>query len=121
MIVIIAKQFSLSLDQLIIGGNDMEEKLIKDGSETRKASINLKMIVMGTFLLFLGACCFILKAITVEYIDSSGILHENFFFLPIGYLFLFAGIITFLIVGFKNIVLRFKKNNEQLRVKNIQK
>lgn len=34
MTVQIAKAFSLSLDQLILGGSDMTEKLISDGNET---------------------------------------------------------------------------------------
>nr|WP_254907581.1 DUF3955 domain-containing protein [Enterococcus sp. 12C11_DIV0727] len=32
---------------------------------------------------------------SVEYIDKTGILHENFYLLPIGFLFLFAGILSF--------------------------
>ena len=36
MTVQIAKTFDLSLDQLILGGSNMTEKLISDGSETTR-------------------------------------------------------------------------------------
>ena len=44
LIIAISKLFSVSLDDLILGGNTMNnltEKLIKDGSETRRAKMNL--------------------------------------------------------------------------------
>lgn len=109
LLVSMSKVFSLSLDQLILGGNDMNnltEKLIKDGSETRRAKFNLILVIIGTALLCIGASCLIIKGMSVEYVDAQGILHENFFLLPIGFLFLFSGIATFCIVGIKNIIVR---------------
>lgn len=41
---------------------------------------------------------------SVEYIDETGILHGNFYLLPIGFLFLFAGIIVFLVTGIRFII-----------------
>lgn len=41
--------------------------------------------------------------------DASGILHENFFLLPIGFMFLFAGMITFIVIGIKWMIV--KKGN----------
>ena len=44
MVVRISKLFHLSLDELILGGNEMThmaEKLIHDGKETRRAKLNL--------------------------------------------------------------------------------
>ena len=41
MTVQIARIFGLSLDQLILGGQDMEQKLIRDGSETRRAKLTM--------------------------------------------------------------------------------
>lgn len=84
--------------------NKMTEKLINDGSETRKAKMNLTTTTVGSILLIIGFLCLFIKANSVEYIDSSGILHENFYLLPIGFLFLFAGIIVFLTVGIKYII-----------------
>ena len=86
--------------------NNMTEKLIKDGSETRRAKMNLTGIIIGALLLFAGAACILIKAASVEYIDAIGILHENFFLLPIGFLFLFAGMITFIVIGIKWMIVK---------------
>ena len=88
--------------------NNMTKKLIRDGSETRRAKINLIMAAIGALLLFLGAGCILIKAASVEYVDAAGILHENFFLLPIGFLFITCGLLTFVIVGIKKIVDTFK-------------
>ena len=107
MIVDIARTFHLSLDQLILGDtaeNNLTEKLIKDGSETRRAKLNLISVCIGTMLLIMGAGCILIKANSVEYIDADGILHENFFLLPIGFLFLFSGVLTFLCAGISNAI-----------------
>lgn len=111
LLILMSKVFSISLDQLILGGSDMNnmtEKLIKDGSETRRTRFNMIAIVMGTILLCIGAMCFILKGMSVEYIDAQGILHENFYLLPIGFAFMFSGIITFCMTGFKSIIHRLR-------------
>lgn len=112
MVVSLSKTFDLSLDQLILGGrdkNNMTEKLIKDGSETRRAKMNLIAIIIGAVLLILGAACILIKAVSVEYIDAQGILHENFFLLPIGFLFMFSGLMTFAVTGLKNIIVKRRK------------
>ena len=94
MIIQIAKTFNLSLDQLILGDEIMTVKLVKDGNETRKAKMNMISII----LLVIGAICFLAKSLIGSEIDSDGVLHEPFFLIPIGYLFLFSGIISILIV-----------------------
>ncbi|WP_086349084.1 DUF3955 domain-containing protein [Candidatus Enterococcus clewellii] len=104
MLILISSKFHISLDELILGGNDMNnitEKLIQDGSETRRAKFNLFSIIFGTFLLLFGFACLVIKANSVEYIDAAGILHENFYLLPIGFLFLFVGLIVFIVIGIK--------------------
>lgn len=109
MVVNIARTFNLSLDRLILGdeeGNNMTQKLINDGSETRRAKFNLIAICIGSLLLFMGLGCLFIKANSVEYIDADGFLHENFFLLPIAFLFMFCGILTFAITGIKNIASR---------------
>lgn len=78
--------------------NDITEKLIEDGSENRRLKTAQKILRTGALLMAAGLLCFILKSVSVEYIDAEGILHENFFYLPIGFLFLFSGLIT-LVVG----------------------
>ncbi|HBD63837.1 MAG TPA: XRE family transcriptional regulator [Clostridiales bacterium] len=112
MVVELSVAFDLSLDQLILGGknmNNMTEKLIKDGSETRRAKMNLIAITIGAVLLFFGVTCILIKANSVEYIDAEGFLHENFFLLPIGFLFIFSGLVTFAVTGIKNIVVKLNK------------
>lgn len=112
MLLLIAKLFHLSLDELLLGGdhmNNMTEKLIKDGNETRKARSNLITTLIGSCLLLFGFACFFIKAHSVEYIDSNGILHENFFLIPIGYLFLLAGTVIFLVTGAKYLVSVLKR------------
>ena len=109
MVVAIAKHFNISLDELILGGDDMTKKLIRDGSENRKAKMNMISIIIGSALLCIGLLCILIKAFTPEYVDADGFLHEYFFLLPIGFLFLFSGILTFVITGIKNLI-RFSIN-----------
>ena len=88
--------------------NDIEKKLINDGSESRIVKMNLISTIIGTFLLLIGLLCIVIKANTIEYIDESGILHENFYLLPIGFLFIFIGLIVIL-VG----IIRYIKKRKQ--------
>ena len=60
MLITIANVFHISLDQLILGGNDrnkMTEKLIKDGSETKRAKANMISVWIGAALLLIGLAC----------------------------------------------------------------
>ncbi len=111
MVVKLSSTYGISLDHLILGGNDMNnmtKKLIKDGSETRRAKMNLIAIGIGAALLLIGVALILIKANSVEYIDAQGILRENFYLIPIGYLFIFSGLITFIVTGIKNIVVKIK-------------
>lgn len=47
----------------------------------------------------LGFIFFFIKANSVEYVDKQGFLHENFYLIPVGCLFLFAGIIVLIAGG----------------------
>lgn len=111
MVVTIAKQFDLSLDHLILGGNEMTKKLIKDGSETRRARFNMISLISGALLLLIGAGCLFIKAVSVEYIDDSGILHENFFLLPVASLFILSSVLTFAVTGIRNIITVLSRKN----------
>lgn len=111
MVVTISQLFNLSLDELILGGNEMTnmaEKLIHDGSETRRAKMNLISISIGALLLLMGIGCLVIKSLSVEYIDAQGFLHENFFLLPIGFLLIFSGLLIFVIIGFKSLVVKYR-------------
>lgn len=104
MVILIATIFNLSLDELILGGthvNNMTEKLIQDGRETRRAKFNLMTVLIGALLLIIGVSCLMIKRHSVEYVDSAGFLHENFYLIPIGFAFLFAGLMVFAVIGLK--------------------
>ena len=40
----------------------------------------------------LSIMCFSIKMMTPEYVDAQGILHEQFFLIPLAYLFFFIGV-----------------------------
>lgn len=102
MLIQISTVFHVSLDQLILGGNNMNkmtEKLIKDGSETRKAKMNMVSTITGAALMLVGFVCLVIKSMSVEYVDESGMLHENFFLIPTGMLFLLCGFVVVMATG----------------------
>lgn len=67
------------------------------------------LVSIASVTLLLGIFCFIGKAISPEYLDAEGFLHERFFLLPLGYLFVLAGVLLLLLAG----VRRFRKNFQQ--------
>ena len=92
----IAETFDFSLDELILEDkkmNKIEQTLINDGKRTRAAKFNMVSTIIGSAFIILGIIFFLISAASVSYIDSSGILHENFFLIPLGYLSLFVGIV----------------------------
>lgn len=112
MLILISDVFHVSLDELIKGDNhmnNMTEKVIKDGSETRRAKFNMITAIIGTGFILLGILFLLLKGMTVEYVDATGMLHENFFLVPLGVLSIFCGLVLFLVVGIKAIINYFKK------------
>lgn len=52
--------------------NNMTEKLVKDGREGRRTQMHLTITIIGSFLMVLGFACFLIKANSVEYVDSNG-------------------------------------------------
>ena len=121
MLIQMSNEFQVSLDQLIKGdqeANNMTEKVIRDGSETRRARYNMIVAVIGAVLLLLTADGFFpallgmlllaLKALSVEYVDDAGFLHENFFLLPAGFLCLGCGMVAFLSMGIRALCARVK-------------
>lgn len=108
LLILMSSVFSISLDQLILGGTDMNnmtEKLVKDGREGRRTQMHLSITIIGSFLMVLGFVCFLIKANS----DANGILHENFYLLPVGYLLVFTGAIATLLSGLA--LHRFRKEN----------
>ncbi|KIR03592.1 Transcriptional regulator, XRE family [Lachnospiraceae bacterium TWA4] len=113
MLISISKTFSISLDELILGENlrennleenlggnemtQMEEKLIQDGSENKRTKMHMVSNLTGLAFCILGIATILLKGMTVEYVDETGILHENFFLLPLGFGMIALGFITVLV------------------------
>ena len=58
--------------------NLMVRKLVKDGSETWRAKMNMMSASIGAVLMLMGVMCLVIKAFSVEYVDALGNLHENF-------------------------------------------
>ena len=117
MLIIISQTFSISLDELILGGKDMNnmtEKLIKDTSENRRAKMNFASVLLGIVLFAIGIICLVLKA-NGDYVDTNSLLHESFYLIPLAFLFFAAGFIVFLSVGIKNIFY-FAKTKEKKSV-----
>lgn len=106
MLILMSQTFHISLDELILGGdemNNMTEKLIHDGSEGRRAKQNLVSTAIGAILLFMGIVCIAVKAMTGSYVDADGFLHENFYLMPMAFVFFFGGFVTFLVTGARNV------------------
>lgn len=54
-----------------------------------------KKLIFLTFIIGLG--CLILKSVSPEYIDQSGVLHEYFFLIPTGFAFIFLSLKFYLL------------------------
>lgn len=88
--------------------NSMTDKLLKDERKKRQTKMNQIFWRIGGILLCIGAACILLKGMSGSFVDAQGILHENFFLLPIGFFFIFSGFIVFIVLGTKNIIKRIK-------------
>ncbi len=107
MLILMSDVFRISLDKLIKGDdqmNNMTQKIINDGSETKRAKYNMITISVGTGLLLIGMMLLVIKGLSVEYIDAEGFLHENFFLIPLGFFSMFCGFIAFLTAGIRTII-----------------
>ena len=109
MLLQMSDTFDVSLDQLIKGGQSMTQKLINDTSETRRARMNMVTTVTGGVLMLLGLFCFVIKGLSVEYVDETGLLHENFFLLGIGWLFLLTGVLVIAVTMTTYLIKKYRK------------
>ena len=64
---------------------------------------------IGTAVLLCGIFCLIAKALSPEYLDAQGYLHENFFLLPISFALLLAAVLLFLGAGIHFLKSRFSR------------
>ena len=113
MLITMSQVFCLTLDELILGGtqmNNMTEKLIKDSSENARIKMNLLGIKIGGALI-------ILSFISLLAGTFAPLSVEGYFGMAFTAMML-CGVITFLLVGIKNISDIFrKKNNKQHNTK----
>ena len=112
----IAETFDFSLDELILEDkkmNKIEQILINDGKRTREKKFNMVTTIIGSAFIILGIIFFLISGASVSYIDSSGILHENIFLIPLGYLSLFVGILIIIarVINSIRLVIKERKNN----------
>lgn len=74
MLILMSDVFQISLDQLVKGEdhmNNMTEKVIRDGSETRRARFNMITTLIGGSFLLIGVMLLVIKGMSVEYIDAE--------------------------------------------------
>ncbi len=117
MLIEISEVYDVSLDILIKGESDndmnnMTEKIINDGSETKRAKYNMISTILGIGLILFGFMFWVIKGLSVEYIDAQGILHENFWMLPVGLFFMFCGFVVILSIGVRAIVFHFRNRKK---------
>ena len=108
MLIIISEVFDVSIERLLLKGGNMTKKIINDGSESRRAKMNLASSIIGGVLMLLGVVLLVVKSLSVEYVDELGVLHENFFLLPIGFLLLFCGVVIILGTGIRYMFIKQK-------------
>ena len=112
----IAETFDFSLDELILEDkkmNKIEQILINDGKRTREKKFNMVTTIIGSVFIILGIIFFLISGASVSYIDRSGVLHENFFLVPLGYLSLFVGIVIIIarIINSIRLAIKERKSN----------
>lgn len=71
--------------------------------------------------MLLGVLLLVIKGLSVEYIDASGILHENFFLIPTAWLCMISGAVAFLSVGVRSIAGKVKERHPLGLSKTIKK
>ena len=103
LVVQIAEKFNLSVDELLTGEN-LKDKLVKDGKEVTKQRLNRNIYLIGAGLMVVGLVLFLIKTNSVEYIDESGLLHENFYLIILGYFFIFSGGIVILVNSLRRLI-----------------
>jgi transcriptional regulator with XRE-family HTH domain len=106
VVIAISQTFGVSLDELILGGedmgqgngkrDDMADSLIRDGSEGRWMRMSLAMSIVGAVLLIVGVVLMVAAENSVSYVDATGLLHESFWLVPVSYGCMFTGVLVIL-------------------------
>jgi preprotein translocase subunit Sss1 len=56
-----------------------------------------RVTITGTALILIGIMIFMIRLLTPSYLDKESVVHEWFFLVPSGYLFLIVGVMLYLI------------------------
>ncbi len=123
LVLRISELYDIPVDSLLKGEScrtNLSEKLIQDGDEKKTQKMRMITAITGAVLMAIGFLFFVLKGMTIEYIDSEGILHENFFLIPIGWLFIFTGLLV-IFFGFIQPWLRKQRNRRLYRSESTSK
>ncbi|WP_147630222.1 helix-turn-helix domain-containing protein [Staphylococcus xylosus] len=99
MIVIIAKKFDLSLDDLILGDDAIKNKLVSDGSDIKR----IRLSILSLIFILIGILSAFLFLMLPSYVSHDGVLHEPWFLVPLSFFTLVIG----LLVGLLNLFLIF--------------
>ncbi len=78
--------------------------MTKTNKKMMNHDMNKMLSLIGGGLLLLGVVLLAVKAMSAEYVDAAGMLHEHFFLLPCGFLSIFCGLLTFLTAGIRKLV-----------------
>ena len=108
MLIIISRTYHISLDDLILGGNEMNnmtEKIIRDGSENRRMSMNLTGIKIGAGLLLLSILSWLVGVLVP-------VTLENYFGSAASSL-LIGGVLVFIIIGMQNTFYLFSHREKE--------
>lgn len=87
--------------------NNMTKKVGKGKTEMRRDRYNRMTSMIGGAFILVGILLLVTKGLSVEYVDASGILHENFFLVPVGFLCIFCGLISFVTLRVKTLIHKF--------------
>lgn len=59
------------------------------------------LTTVSFILIVIGVICFITERLLLSFVDKASLLHEAFFLIPLGYLFIILGLILLFIPMFK--------------------
>lgn len=109
MLILISQSFNISLDELILGGNkmnNMTKKIIQDASDTRRIKMKMKMVQIGIGL-------FVFSLISYFYaLLFAPISMENYFSDFSSYSML-SGFILIFVVGVLSFSKKFQEKNDK--------
>ena len=91
----------------------MTERKIRDESGIGTSNYDRIASAVGGGLLLAGFWLLALKGLSAEYMDVSGMLHESFFLLPLGFLCIFCGLLSFVAIGARALIRKFRNRESE--------